>query len=500
MFSTRTKRYLWGTRKTWWKRSSSQASLRSRRHHFLETLEPRLVLSGTPELIDLNSSGASEPSAFVEANGFAYFTADDGVHGRELWRTDGTAAGTAMVTDLYTGSAWDDGSYSYVPNASNPQNLTVVGGSLFFTADDGVNGTELWKSDGTASGTALVKDIQTGSDFDYDSYSYVPNSSNPQSLTAGEGLLYFTADDGVSGTELWQSDGTTSGTVLVKDVYSGSSFDNDSYSYVPNSSNPENLTAVEGLLFFTANDGVNGTELWETDGTAAGTVLVKDIQTGSDFDSDSSSYVPNSSNPQHLTTVDGTLFFAADDGVNGNELWKSDGTATGTVLVSDIYSGSSLDYDTYSYAPHSSNPQEFTEVGGLLFFVADDGVHGGELWKSDGTSGGTGLVKDIESGSSGDLSYYPGFTTIDETLFFAANDGVHGKELWRSDGTEAGTVLVKDIHTGSDTYGDPNNSYPFYMQAVNGTLYFSAYTDTAGRELWQSDGTMAGTVQIADVG
>ena len=109
------------------------------------------------------------------------------------------------------------------------------------------------------------------------------------------GTLFFTANDGTNGHELWKSDGTAAGTVLVKDIYPGSGNSFARFSV--------NLTNVGGTLFFTANDGVNGTELWKSDGTAAGTVLVKDINPGS-----SSSY------PRYLTNVGGTLFFTANDG------------------------------------------------------------------------------------------------------------------------------------------------------------------------------------------
>jgi ELWxxDGT repeat protein len=111
----------------------------------------------------------------------------------------------------------------------------------------------------------------------------------------------FTADDGVSGRELWISDGTGPGTLLVKDVRPGS-----------DSSSLGELTSVNGTLFFVANDGVSGVELWKSDRTGLGTVLVKDLRTGSD-----------SSSPSELTNVNGTLFFAADDGVNGIEVWKT---------------------------------------------------------------------------------------------------------------------------------------------------------------------------------
>ena len=217
-------------------------------------------------------------------------------------------------------------------------------------------------------------------------------------------------------------------------------------------------------------------------------MLVKDIVTGTHTDSYGT--YPNSSNPQNLTDVNGTLFFTADDGETGRELWKSNGTASGTVLVKDINSGTDGAF---------TDDSPLIAVGNLLLFAADDGTHGDELWRSNGTSSGTVLVKDINPGSDGNLSYYNGFTELDGTLYFSAKDDTHGRELWKSDGTAAGTVLVKDINPGSDTYGDEYASYPFYMGSIGDMLYFSGKNATTGRELWQSDGTEAGTVLVADV-
>src|SRR5262249_3773861 len=193
-----------------------------------------------------------------------------------------------------------------------------------------------------------------------------------------------------------------------------------------------------------------GAELWKSDGTAAGTVLVKDINPG-----------PGNGITGGLVAVNGTLFFTANDGVHGAELGESDGTAAGTQLVKDINPGAA-----------TSSPANLTDVGGTLFFTANDGVHGNELWKSDGTPDGTVLVKDIlpGPGSSFNPTFVPSLTDVGGTRFFMTNDGVHGNELWKSDGTAAGTVLVADLNPGS------GSSFPANLTDVNGTLFFTAFT------------------------
>lgn len=299
---------------------------------------------------------SSLPDSLTLANGLVFFSANDGVSGDELWKSDGTEPGTTRLSDILPGSG-----------DSSPQDLTRVGSSLLFTADDGVTlRRELWKSDGTVPGTVLVRDI----------HPWVGWSSNPTELTDVNGTLFLVADDGslFLGAELWKSDDTLGGTTMVKDVFPGSS-----------SSGATWLTNVNGTLFFRANDGTSGSELWKSDGTDPGTLLVKDLIPGA-----------SSSSPFHLTNVGGTLFFAATGpGGIGRELFKSDGTDAGTVLVKEICPGSCGGFTSllqYNF---------LVAVGGMLFFTADDGVNGRELWKSDGTGPGTAMVLDIMPGSAG---------------------------------------------------------------------------------------------------
>src|SRR6185369_8704884 len=288
--------------------------------------------------------------------------------------SDGTAGGTVLVSDISPGSA-----------SSSPTNLVAVDNVLFFAANNGSAGVELWKSDGSVAGTVIVKDIFSG-----------VGSSNPGNLTAFGTLLVFSANgstnSGAGGIELWKSDGTSEGTVPVKDINPGAA-----------GSNPQGLTVVSNILYFSALGSSTGTELWRSDGTSAGTVLVKDLLPGS-----------ASSAPQNLVKVNGTLFFAANGlgtGTNGVELWKSDGTFGGTVIVKDINVGSA-----------SSIPRNLVNLNGTLFFTANDGATGVELWKSDGTTTGTVLVLDINAGSAG--SNPTNLVVIDNTLFFSANDNI----------------------------------------------------------------------------
>jgi ELWxxDGT repeat protein len=223
-----------------------------------------------------------------------------------------------------------------------------------------------------------------------------------------------------------------------------------------NASFPDYWTNVSGTLFFIAQDAASFMELWRTNGTSAGTMLIKDINPG----------VFNHF-PTFLTNVNGTLLFQANNGVSGQELWKSNGTPAGTVLVKDIFPGST-----------GSVPTSLANVNGAALFGANNGVSGRELWRSNGTANGTVLVKDINPGKNGSYpanlsSHYAPFPTLNGTMFFRASDGLHQFELWESNGTAAGTSQVAAVYPGGTG-----------STAVNGTLFFSADDGVHGLEPW----------------
>ncbi|MCO8123765.1 dockerin type I domain-containing protein [Stieleria sp. TO1_6] len=317
--------------------------------------------------------------------------------------------------------------------SSDINQVVPIGNETFFVADDGQVGSELWKTDGTAGGTVLVKDLLPG-----------PDTSSPSDLTAVGGLLYFTALDENSETDLWKSDGTEAGTVKVFDADAAGVY------YL------SQLTESGGKLFFTAYEPSTSYELWVSDGTSSGTQLVLDIN------SDQTVF----ERPQELTDVNGTLFFSSyDDGYYNRELWKSDGTAAGTMMVADLGIDPGADpLDPADDDPSvSSNPSSLTNVGGQLFFTAEDYVGGVELFRSDGTAAGTVMVADFNPSGSSDPRE---LTAFDGDLFFSADDGTSGRHLYRSDGNSISFV--------ADTTGGLGESVPVDFAVVGNELFFSA--------------------------
>lgn len=410
---------------------------------------------------------------YVKHNNVIYYSGyGTNSQGNELFKTDGTAAGTVLVKDIRPGSS-----------NSFPTNFGEANGIIFFTANDGANGNELWKTDGTEVGTEMIKDISPGST---NSFTY----ENPNESFNNEYFIHFN-------TELWKSDGTEAGTVQVKDVgyvkglrvfnnklhvfnFDTTFWESDGTTAGTN----EVVTDCEEFFHFgTTQQAVVGNEyyfqgrnechyqLWKTDGTAQGTVMVKAILP-----------VWDDGHIQHIIDFNGQALLTANDGTwHGNELWISDGSSSGTVMLKDINpTGNS-----------ASSPNDFFDFNGTLIFSADNGENGRELWKKEGS--GTTMIKDINEGNLfGDPK---GFIMFNNEVYFKATTKLNGTELWKTDGTEAGTVMVKDINpNGENGLFNTGN-----FVELNGKLYFYANNGVDGFELWESDGTEAGTVMVKDI-
>ncbi len=457
--------------------------------------------AGTVLVKDIHpGSGSSMPGGFVQHGGFLYFLAsasDEATGSYGLWRTDGTAAGTVPVTGVRatspgnpialvqsglvpptlsgkifypmgSGVVATDGTragtiaFSSTRGQVPTSRIAILGGTAFFPLLESLTGAALWKSDGTEAGTSLLIDIDAAD-----------GGAGITGLTPLASSLVFSGYTSAAGSELWKSDGTAAGTSMVMDIRPGAG-----------GSSPLNFVVHQGLAYFGAN-GPNGFELWRTDGTPGGTSEVADIHPGA------------SSGLVNLIYSNGTeLFFAAVEGTNGVELWKSDGTSGGTVLVKDINPGAGSGLNV--------NFSVELRIGSTIFFAADDGTTGLELWKSDGTAAGTTLVKDINPGAGhGIATVGIAMNAAHSTSYFVANDGVHGRELWTTDGTAAGTRMVKDIYPGSESGLPGGSGYAASARqnfvTVNGYTYFTATDGTHGIELWRTDGTEAGTTLVGDV-
>lgn len=323
-------------------------------------------------------------------------------------------------------------------------------------------GYELWRTNGTAEGTYMVKDIDPSLD-PYDS----PNSSFPDYFHTYNDKVYFRATDGKQGFELWCTDGTEAGTKMVKDIYEGSRG-------ALNPSSPD-FCVYNNQLYFQATGSTSlGHELWKTDGTADGTVLVKDILS----EDEKSSY------PENFIVFNNLLFFTAKTNYKSNiyrtEIWYTDGSSEGTLRLSHL--------------PADQTPEtdELLVFNGLLIFKGNLN-HGLELWKTDGTSDGTMEIKDINPGTAWGAPGEDEMVELNGELYFVGKTAELGTELWKTDGTEVGTVLVKDINPGMDG-NTPYSSTPTFLCSFDNKVFFAARNEDSGTQLWASDGTTNGTL------
>ena len=381
----------------------------------------------------VSPSEAFQPLSSIARLGDALLiAASDYDYGAELWKSDGTSAGTVLLKDIQPGL-----------NGSFPDLLTTVENTVLFVAYDGT-GRTLFKSDGTANGTGPVSGA-------------VERPETPLLLTASGNRLFFAATSSGRGAEPWVSDGTTAGTFRLADLVSGSG-----------SSNPQEFTAAGALTFFRATTDQLPNGLFRTDGTAGGTLQLP----GPDA--------------RHLFARDGGIYFdaALETGGVGRNLWVSDGSDAGTLDIAFL---------TGSYFGGLFFP---VSLGDSFYFANDQGPGyplGPELWISDGTTAGTHVLVDSIPGPSGTAP--TNLAVAGNNIFFSGGDpDTTGAELWVSDGTPGGTHLVLDIAT-SGLGSDP--STPVVM---NNALYFSARVDNMGRKVWRTDGTDGGAVLLSDLG
>ncbi|MEZ5312917.1 MAG: hypothetical protein R2862_04280 [Thermoanaerobaculia bacterium] len=384
-----------------------------------------------------------ETNEIVEANGLMFFFQTDGSNGRELWRSDGTAIGTYMLRDLCRGSC---GSRFM---ARKP--LAAVGGHVFFAANDGVHGLELWVTDGTALGTEMVVDLVAGWE-----------SSFPFLLTEASGQLFFLASADDSEVALWRSDGTAKGTYRVSPP--GVSF-----------ANATAMLKGQGFLYLCDGSKGGNQGLWRSDGTAAGTFPLAAVSCVTPY---------FLFEPQAALLPGGELIFAGDDGKEGVELWRSDGTPSGTTILSDLWPG-----------PTGSQPQHFARLGSEVVFTAYFPPSVLTLWKTDGTPGGTTMVP-LPPGTETSIGQ-AAFVADELHYYFAANDSTHGREPWVFDGITA--QLLADVAPGPASSLGGFFEHTFFV-VLNGVLVFPADDGVHGRELWRSDGTAPGTFRISELG
>jgi ELWxxDGT repeat protein len=409
-------------------------------------------------------------SNIAEIGKTMYFACDlgDGA-GEEVCKSNGTTAGTVRVADINAGL-----------NDSRPDNFVAFNGAMYFTANDGANGREVWMT--TGSGASIVANInpQAG------------QGSNPIGLTVHNGHLVLSANDGTNGTELMRispssvvtavsalpgnfspSDLVSVGADLYgRGTFGGQNVDGQSIDIEPfrvganwavskydlatgsASSYPSDLYAWNGAVYLSAR-GSAGDELFFL--TPTGSAQIADINPGT-----------ASSKPSGFQVINQKLVFAASTAADGRELWSWPGAGLPT-RISQIGAGAL-----------SGNPIGMTNTGtGAIYFAATDGGENFELWRTtNGTS--VSFVKEISPGADGSMPIGFVATDVADVLFFA-NDNGTGDEPWVTTGSAPGTVQAKNINTAPN--GEAGNGV-----TLGAWTYFPAYAKNSGTELHRTDG------------
>ncbi|WP_123862176.1 T9SS type A sorting domain-containing protein [Chryseobacterium artocarpi] len=383
-----------------------------------------------------------------------------------------TAQSISLVKDIYPGV-----------NGSSPQYLVNFNNKVYFSANHPDYGSELWVSDGTASGTNIISDILTGS-----------TGQIPVYMTVFNNKIYYSAllSDSSHPNGLYSYD-EVNGLKLVSENYKWSSyftlannnlyFLNNSYIFQMNAegaiqkineSTYSNgyMGSINGNLIFggrPSTDTSYSFQLYKFDGQT--TSLLKTINPTS------------TSQPQEFfySSALGKTLFSASDNTTSTEPWITDGTETGTYRLKDINTASQ-----YS----GSNPNSYRQIGDKVVFVATNSNNGTELYITDGTESGTKILKDINAGSGS--SNPTKLTYLNDKIYFFANDGTNDAQLWETDGTETGTKLTLKLNPGSTnfTLGDMIAKDDYLLASIKMGV-------TPGQELYKIE-VPSGTLSAND--
>ncbi|MDH5447029.1 MAG: hypothetical protein OEY52_15890 [Gammaproteobacteria bacterium] len=476
------------------------------------------TVEGTRMVVDLTGDATSSAitSLASKTGGDLYFF----VNGDTLYRSNGTTEGTVPVVDadaftgaqhltemggnlffhannhLWMSNGENDGTVALAVVGANDNNSRYMnlGDKLLFTAGN-IN-PNLWVSNGTPEGTIQITGVTIRNNatrpragiVQAGSVAFFVDNSGPRYLMMTNGTQEGTVQvtDRVSGNDLRLLAGTPDGKVILrfsKVMWSSDGTDEGTIRILPNRRPQVCASSSSNAFCFIEKNGSGyGFELWTTDGSIAGTSKVPGISVDY-FISESGIFTESN---------DG-VYFSYDDSVHGQEPWFSDGTEAGSMLVADVNTKPTNESYPWLYladsvsGPRSEDNNLYTKVsiGETMYFIADDGLHGDGLWKTDGTVEGTKLVKDINPDGYDEIG---NMMVVGSKLYFTANDGEHGEELWVTDGTEGGTLMIFDAIPG------PEDGRPWLVANFNGKLLFEAENT-----LWITDGTVSGT-DIVDIG